>query len=106
LLVHPDGTAELLGRRSDLLLGLDPTTSRDDHTAELAPGSTVLFFTDGLVERRGWSIDDGFEWLRNAVAGLSHLELNELCDELLAQLDVERAEDDVAMLAVRAHPQN
>ncbi|WP_242423776.1 SpoIIE family protein phosphatase [Frankia sp. EI5c] len=65
----------------------------------LEPGSTLLLFTDGLVEDRSRPIDTGLELLRrHAAPGLSP---ERLCDGLLATLDRARGnEDDVAMLAV------
>ena len=101
LLLGSDGTVEMLRRPSDLLLGLDPEADRADHTCVLQAGSTVLFYTDGLVERRRASIDDGLAWLRGAVAPLAGLDLEDLCDALLAGLD-DDMEDDVALLAVRS----
>jgi PAS domain S-box-containing protein len=98
------GTATLLAGIPDLLLGLDAGTTRADHEQVLRPGATVLLFTDGLVERRGASLDDGLEWLRTTAASLGDLPLDELCDALLEGV-AERLEDDVALLAVRAHPE-
>jgi serine phosphatase RsbU (regulator of sigma subunit) len=95
----------LLTRPPDLLLGLDPSVDRGDHRHVLRPGATVLLFTDGLVERRGASLDDGLEWLRATAADLGHLPLDELCDALLGDLDG-RLDDDIALLAVRAHDES
>jgi serine phosphatase RsbU (regulator of sigma subunit) len=100
LLLVPDGRAELLSRPPNLLLGLEPDTERVDHTRLLQPGSTVIFYTDGLVERRGTSIDQGLAWLQDAAGRSAGLGLQELCDALLAELD-DDLEDDVALLAVR-----
>ena len=101
LLLHPTGTAELLGTDADLLLGLDPATARSDHQVALEPGSTVLLYTDGLVERRGaGSLDDGLDWLVATVAGLARLSLEELCDALLSEV-ADTADDDIALLAIR-----
>ena len=109
LLVHPAGAdgvparVEVLETDTDLLLGVDPATGRSDHTRALAPGCRVLLYTDGLVERRGTSLDRGLEWLADAVARLAHLPLEQMCDALLAQLPG-RVEDDVALLAVAVLP--
>ena len=75
LLVLPDGRAEVLERPADLLLGVDPTRPRADHEHELPPGSTVLLYTDGLIERRGVPLDDGVRWLCGLVQQLRHLPL-------------------------------
>ncbi|MCW2666534.1 MAG: domain S-box-containing protein [Frankiales bacterium] len=106
LLLRPDGSTELLDTEADLLLGVDPTSVRRDHTVELPVGTTLLFFTDGLVERRGASLDDGLATLRGAVADLAAAPLDELCDTLLARLVPEEAGDDIALLAVRGYPED
>ncbi len=103
LLVDPAGGVALLERSPELLLGLDPATRRTDHQVLLPPGATVLLYTDGLVEHRGTSLDDGSAWLVERVAGLVDLPLPDFCDELLAELSGGAA-DDVALLAIRARP--
>ena len=104
LMIEPDGSVRLLTTPADLLLGLDSATRRDDHEVALAPGATVLLYTDGLVERRGASIDDGLAWLLGAVEELGPLPLEDLCDALLRSIG-ETSEDDVALIALRAHDQ-
>ena len=55
-----DGKALLLDEeQSELLLGVAPETPRREHVTVLEPGSTVLLYTDGLVERRDRDLDDG-----------------------------------------------
>jgi serine phosphatase RsbU (regulator of sigma subunit) len=105
VLVSADGTVTLLAREPDLLLGLDPAAPRADHTVDLEPGATVLLYTDGLVERRGSSVDEGMARLVEAVTAAAHRPLAELCDRLLAGL-AGAVDDDVALLAVRTHPQD
>ena len=102
LLIHgDDGTAQLLERDPDLLLGVDPGTRRVDHECVLYQGDTVVLYTDGLVERRGVSIDDGLQRLLDITADETGLPLDKLCDLLLATSSG-RADDDVAVLALRA----
>jgi serine phosphatase RsbU (regulator of sigma subunit) len=67
-------------------------------------GSTLLLFTDGLFERRGVPLDEGREQVRAVLTRSPGLPLDELCDRLLAELLGPGVEDDVAVLAVRAHP--
>jgi serine phosphatase RsbU (regulator of sigma subunit) len=62
--------------------------------------STILTFTDGLVERRGELLDVGYERLRNLVVD-ARLPLDELLDKLVGDMRDERYTDDVAILAVR-----
>ncbi len=68
----------------------------------LPPGSLVLLYTDGLVERRGEEITVGFERLRESVRAYELLPLDELCDALLAAQEPPGGySDDVALLAFR-----
>jgi serine phosphatase RsbU (regulator of sigma subunit) len=103
VLVEQDGTVTLLERTPNRLLGVGPGALRVEHACLLPPGSTLLLYTDGLVERRGASLDDGVAWLRREIADLRHLPLDELCDRLLSVLPDE-LDDDVALLSLRAHP--
>ena len=100
LLLHPDGTAELLSRAPELLLGVDPGSERADHGILLMPGATLVLYTDGLVERKGQDLDEGLERLRCAGAELARLSPDELCDALLDRLAAGAA-DDVALLVLR-----
>ncbi|MXG90026.1 SpoIIE family protein phosphatase [Nocardioides flavescens] len=96
------------GAPYELLLGLDPEAERTDSVVTLPRGVTVLLYTDGLVERRGRLIDEGVAQLREVVAELvgAELTLDELCDELLRRMLPESNEDDVAIVAVRLHPED
>lgn len=94
------------GPDPDLLLGIDPQTARAESTVTLDSGATILLYTDGLVERRGPSLDEGIGLLRDTLADLAELPLDDLCDELLARMLPERAEDDVALVALRLFPQD
>ncbi|WP_432498859.1 SpoIIE family protein phosphatase [Kineococcus gypseus] len=96
------------GGGADLLLGVLPETERTESVVELEPGSTVLLYTDGLVERRGQSLDEGLDLLRATLRELAAGEpdLDALCDGLLARMLPAQPEDDVALVAVRLHPQD
>jgi serine phosphatase RsbU (regulator of sigma subunit) len=100
VLVRPDGSAELLWRTPDLLLGVRPDTVRTDHAVPLPDGTTLVLYTDGVVERRGELLDVGLERMRATVAELHRLTPDQLCDALLDRL-ARGAEDDIALLVLR-----
>ncbi|MGQ7297747.1 SpoIIE family protein phosphatase [Quadrisphaera sp. KR29] len=109
MVVLPDGSVtELTGPSADLLLGVLPDTERQELVRVLPRGSTVLLYTDGLVERRGQSLEEGLERLRHLLAELAarDLDAGALCDAVLRRMLPERAEDDVALVAVRLYPQD
>jgi integral membrane sensor domain MASE1/anti-sigma regulatory factor (Ser/Thr protein kinase) len=66
----------------------------------LNDGSTLLLYTDGLIERRNVSIDNGFAALRTQMSRKS-TDLQMACDDIVQTLVSNPAEDDVAVLAVR-----
>ena len=108
LLIGPDGAVSVAGAdpdgEGDLLLGIDPRVERREWDVALASGSTVLLYTDGLVERRGQSLDVGVARLAEVCRPLAGRPLDELCDSVLARMLPRRSEDDVALVAVRLGP--
>lgn len=104
LMLH-DQEPVILRTPADLLLGLDPTSPRSDHTAKLPDGAVLILYTDGLVEHRGEDIDQGLEHLADTLRQLRSLPLDELCAALLNRL-AKNADDDVVILAARLNPQH
>jgi len=105
VLLHADGSTEVL-EGNDLLIGLNTDLPRHDHTHSLPPGSTLLLFTDGLIEHRGRSITDGLADLLRVLSRCAGLALEVLLDVLQRELIGDRPDDDCAVLAVRAHPKD
>ena len=74
-------------------------TLRSTSTVDLLPGSTVGCFTDGLVERRGESIDVGLERLR---ASFGAGEPEQVCNAVMSELiGSSHVYDDTALLVFR-----
>jgi hypothetical protein len=80
------------------MLGTGLAQQRASTPLRLPPGSTLLLYADGLIERRDRDLDDGLTALYAAAARLAAAPVDELCDQLLAEL-VPRPSDDVCLLA-------
>lgn len=66
---------------------------------QLEPGDSILLFSDGVVERRGHSLNDGLDALVAAAAGSASGDPRNLCSLATAAV-AEPTDDDVAVLAV------
>jgi serine phosphatase RsbU (regulator of sigma subunit) len=100
LLVRPDGGAEFLEGGLSTPLGVVANGSRPTAGADLEPGSVLVLYTDGLVERRDASIDVGMRRLADA-ARHADRDPERFCDAVLSEmLGSEGPADDVALLAV------
>ena len=100
LLLAPEGTASLLERPANVLLGVAPDIPRRHHTVALRPGDTVVLYTDGLVEHRDATLDDGLARLLAVAPALADRPVSELCDEILDRMAPDLT-DDIALLALR-----
>ncbi|WP_243597559.1 SpoIIE family protein phosphatase [Thermobifida halotolerans] len=100
LLVLPDGSTRFLEDSHDLLLGLNTEYPRTSAVEPLPPGSTLLLYTDGLVEHPHESLDIGLERLARHSAPLAREPLHEFCDRLLTELPI-TGNDDIALIALR-----
>ena len=99
-LVVEDGRARFLDGHVGPPVGFLHTSQYETETVTLAPGATLLLYTDGLYERPGEDLDDGLERLRG-VAEAFDGSLQALVDHLCAELVGDEGRDDVALLAVR-----
>ncbi|MFD5740605.1 SpoIIE family protein phosphatase [Streptomyces massasporeus] len=102
LLLTPDGQAQYLEAGQGVVLGVPPGTggSRPSAAQSLPPGSTLLLYTDGLIEIPGSDLDTGLARLRRHALALAHEPLDTLCDQLPARMPP-GSTDDVALLALR-----
>jgi serine phosphatase RsbU (regulator of sigma subunit) len=82
-------------------LGAMAGADRSETKLRLARGSTLLLFTDGLVESRATSRAEGLERLRRAALEAPH-GLEDLCDHVVHVCSsVIRRDDDICLLGVR-----
>ena len=102
LLLHPDGTAELLRHHPGAAARRRPGRRPDRPRGSLPVGATLLLYTDGLVERRGEVLDDGLPGWWSAAETLTEHDLEGFCDALISRMG-DDGDDDMALLALRAH---
>jgi anti-anti-sigma factor len=106
LLVTPGGAQLLDGAGSGTVLGAPGRRPYTEGTADIAPGATLLLYTDGLVERRGEVLDVGLERVRAAAARHAAADPVALTGGLLAEVLADAAQpDDVALIAARLLPE-
>jgi len=99
LVIDPAGGVRFLEEGRSVPLGAYAGTRYPEAVVRLEPGSTIVLYTDGLVERRGSSLDEGLERLASEASGRP-TEPESLCDRLIgALLGDQPPPDDVALLA-------
>jgi anti-anti-sigma factor len=86
-------------------LGLPASGPRTEATITLSPGATLLLYTDGLIEHRGTTLDDGLAQLAAAITARRSAPLPALLDGILGDLvGGNGGTDDIAVVAVRLRP--
>jgi serine phosphatase RsbU (regulator of sigma subunit)/anti-sigma regulatory factor (Ser/Thr protein kinase) len=101
LLIDNEGTRYLDGGLAPPL-GVLAQWDHAEATQQLRPGATLLLYTDGLVEKRGLSIQDGLDRLLAEASGVGQTDLDALCDHLLSALSENgRVADDIALVALQ-----
>jgi PAS domain S-box-containing protein len=104
ILAHTDGTRELLNGARSLPLAVRSGRERRETEHVLPPRSTLLLYTDGLIERRRRRLDDGIEYAGQAVREGRDMSLDDLATHIMTRLaPVNGYDDDVAVLLYR-HP--
>ncbi len=102
ILVHADGTTRTLEDGRDIPLGLRTDRPRPEARVTMPPRATLLLYTDGLVERRGQSLDIGIARATGLVQDGSSSALDTLASEVMERLTPpEGYQDDVALLLYR-----
>ncbi|MGX9788646.1 SpoIIE family protein phosphatase [Mycobacterium sp. MMS18-G62] len=105
VLVHADGTVELLEGGRGLPLGLSDLSAgreRSEAHQSVPPRATLLLYTDGLVERRGEPLDAGIARAAELLIDNRSTDLDELASRLMSELAPDGGYfDDVALLLYR-----
>ncbi|MFJ4282585.1 PP2C family protein-serine/threonine phosphatase [Streptomyces massasporeus] len=100
LLITPERRVEVLTAEPGLPLGVDPEEPRPDHSRFLPPGTTLVFYTDGLIEHPAHPIDRSLGELAELAANHAALPLRDfVC--ALADDHLSDGHDDIALLALR-----
>lgn len=99
LVTASGGHARHLDGEPGLPLGVDPDQPRPDHSTYVAPGSTVVLYTDGLIDAKGETLDDGMRHTAAVATSLADGPPGDLCDALVAARSPTR-HDDIALLAI------
>jgi serine phosphatase RsbU (regulator of sigma subunit) len=99
-LLLSNGDSHYVTAEVGLPIGVEAGTVYRSTTVPIPPEATFVAFTDGLVERRGESIDQGLDRLRAAATG-HDVGLPELLGRLVSDMADGRSEDDIAIVGVR-----
>ncbi|MFF8914773.1 PP2C family protein-serine/threonine phosphatase [Streptomyces sp. NPDC015032] len=100
LVLLPDGTVRYLDEEPGLPLGVDTELPRPGHSFALPPGSIVILYTDGLVERHDEPLDRGLDSLAATVRRHARASLDQLCS-VLSDHHPGDGHDDMAALILR-----
>jgi serine phosphatase RsbU (regulator of sigma subunit)/anti-sigma regulatory factor (Ser/Thr protein kinase) len=105
LLVDPNGDTRLLEQTHGLPVGVRTGQDYQACRHPFPTGSRLLLYTDGLIERRDESIDEGFQRLTVAAQAAAGRTDSSFADRVYRTLiDETPLEDDVALLAIEAVP--
>jgi serine phosphatase RsbU (regulator of sigma subunit) len=101
IVVDADGSARFLEEAGSLPLAVVAELDRPEADVVLPSGSTLLLYTDGLVERRGEPLDDGMARAAESLVAARALPPADLAEVLRRELLGDAPDDDVAFLLYR-----
>ncbi|MBV8862052.1 MAG: SpoIIE family protein phosphatase [Mycobacterium sp.] len=102
VLVAPESGPNLLSDARSVPLAVHRKDSRPQECVVLPPGSTLMLYTDGLVERREASIDDGIARVTETVAAGMHRPVDGVADAVLSAMAPPAGyDDDIAIVVYR-----
>ena len=104
VLAVPQADRVLLSDARSVPLAVHRKDSRPQSSVVLPPGSTLMLYTDGLVERRESSLDDGIARVSATVATGMHLPVDDIADAVLDEMAPPAGYDDDIAIVVYRHP--
>ena len=105
LLVTAEGETRWLDEAQSPPIWGDEEHERRQARVTLEPGSLLVLYSDGLIERRGELLTTRLEQLEAAGRSLAGLPIADVCEHLVVALGVQTSrEDDVAVLALQFNP--
>lgn len=104
LVVGADGSSQWLdeGRSPSLCTG--NSAQRGQATVTIPDGALMIMYTDGLVERRGESIDQGLSRLQQVAVAARHDPADRVCQKLIEMAAETPTDDDTVVLCIRLRP--
>ncbi|MEX1005577.1 MAG: SpoIIE family protein phosphatase [Acidimicrobiia bacterium] len=105
LKISPDGTSEWLTGGKRIPIHGRPSGPGTEATTTLEPGTLLVAYTDGLVERRDEDVYRGLDRLLTAATALRSSQPSEICEGLVVEMGVASSRnDDVVVVVLRYQP--
>ncbi|MDQ6837467.1 MAG: serine/threonine-protein phosphatase, partial [Actinomycetota bacterium] len=98
----PDGTTAFIDGARSTLIGAAQEARRPHAFLTLPVGSTLFLYTDGLIERRDRTLDDGLSQLAELVR-VTTGPPEALVDSITTEMADQDRTDDVALMAIVLH---
>jgi phosphoserine phosphatase RsbU/P len=107
LLLHPNGSVDRLPHSAGMALGLWDPITLDEKTITLAPGDTLIMYTDGMTDCRNPEGESfGLERIKTLLSDLPKLNAQQICDTMLETLinyqNGSKQDDDVTLVTIKA----
>jgi len=105
LLITADGRSALVALDANLPLGVEEHTTYSQTTLPVLPGSTLVLYTDGLVESRTLPLELGLARIAQVPTQTAGADLESLAEHFVAHAPPGQAADDLTLLLLRHEPE-